>query len=97
VDPVNPGRRENDGGVPRSHERLVAPPGSPTTAEDYRGANDAKAEKLRRNTLQRRASALGLELRHSEYGYALIDSTRRRVEDRGDMTLDEIESRLLRG
>jgi hypothetical protein len=95
VDPVNSGRRE-DGGVPRAHERLVAPPGSPSATEDYRGANDAKAEKLRRNNLQRRAGALGLELRHSEYGYALIDSARRRVEDRGDMTLDEIESRLQR-
>ena len=62
--------------------------------EDYRGANDAKAEKLRRNTLQRRATSLGLELRHSEYGYALIDSARRRIDDRGDMTLDEIESKL---
>jgi len=83
--------------MPRRHERLVVPPGSPSTEEDYRGANEAKVEKLRRNNLQRRAGALGLELRHSAYGYALIDSARQRIEDRNDMTLDEIESWLQRG
>jgi hypothetical protein len=96
VDPVNPGWRD-DGGVPRLHQRLVVPPGSPSTEEDYRGANEAKAEKLRRKNLQRRASAAGLELRHSAYGYALIDSARRRVQDRGDMSLDDVESWLQRG
>jgi hypothetical protein len=38
----------------------------------------------------------GFELRHSSYGYALIDSARRRLEDRSDLTLDEVESRLER-
>jgi len=62
-----------------------------------RGANLAKVEKLRRNRLRRRAGARGLELRHSDYGYSLIDAGRNRIEDRSDMTLDEIESWLERG
>jgi hypothetical protein len=83
--------------VPRLQQRLVVPPGSPATEEDYRGANEAKAERLLRNDLQRRARARGFELRHSAYGYALIDSARQRIEDRSDMTLDEIQSWLHRG
>jgi hypothetical protein len=81
----------HDGGIPRGHLRLVSPPGSPSTEEDLRGANEAKIEKLRRNDVQRRARARGLELRHSAYGYALIDSGRRPVDDRNDMSLDEVE------
>ena len=81
----------HDGGIPRGHLRLVSPPGSPSTEEDLRGANEAKAEKLRRNDVQRRARTRGLELRHSAYGYALIDSARRPVDDRNDMSLDEVE------
>jgi hypothetical protein len=59
-----------------------------------RGANQAKADKLRGNELARRARARGLELRRSAYGYALIDGARRQIEGRNDMTLDEVESRL---
>jgi len=81
----------HDGGIPRGHLRLVGPPGSPATEEDLRGANDAKIEKLRRNDVERRARTRGLELRHSAYGYALIDSARRPVDDRNDMSLDEVE------
>jgi hypothetical protein len=92
---VSTGRRE-DGGVPRTQLRLVVPSGRASNDEDWRGANEAKVEKLRRNRLQRRAGAQGLELRHSAYGYALIDSARRRIEERSDMTLDEIESWLER-
>jgi hypothetical protein len=44
--------------------------------------------------LQRRAHAGGLELRHSTYGYALIDTARKRVQDRSDMTLREVEAWL---
>lgn len=91
---MSPGRRE-DGGLPRVHQRLGAPPpGSPPTEEDWRGANEAKLEKLRRNEVVRRARTRGLELRHSDYGYALIDPARKRIEDRSDMTLDEVESWL---
>lgn len=93
---MNSGRRE-DGGIPRSHQRLVVPPGSARSEETWAGANKAKGEKLRRNRLQRRAGARGFDLRHSAYGYALIDSSRERVQDRSDMTLDEVESFLERG
>jgi hypothetical protein len=58
------------------------------------GANEAKAEKLLLRKLQRRAQAGGLELRHSAYGYALIDRERKRVDDRNDLTLREVESCL---
>jgi hypothetical protein len=95
VDPVTTSRRE-DGGIPRRQRQVVVPPGSPSTEEDWRDANQAKGEKLRRKNLQRLAGARGLELRHSAYGYALIDSARQRIEDRSDMTLDEIESCLER-
>jgi hypothetical protein len=90
---VSTGRREH-GGIPRRQKPAISPSGNPSTAEDWRGANQAKAEKLRRNHLQRLAGACGLELRHSAYGYSLIDSARQRIEDRSDMTLDEIESCL---
>jgi hypothetical protein len=77
--------------------RVVAvPPGGVSGQEHWRGADQAKSEKLRRKSLERLAGANGLELRHSAYGYALIDSTRNRVEDRSDMTLDEVESWLER-
>jgi hypothetical protein len=66
----------------------------PRSDEDWRGANEAKTDKLRRNNLQRRARARGLELRHSAYGYALIDSARTRIDGRNDLTLDEVETRL---
>jgi len=81
----------HDGGIPRGHLRLVSPPGGRSTEEDLRGANEAKIEKLRRNDVQRLARTRGLELRHSAHGYALIDSTRRPVDDRNDMSLDEVE------
>ena len=81
----------HDGGIPRGHQRLVAPPGSPTIEEDWGGANDAKMEKLRRNSVQRQARSRGLQLRHSNYGYALIDSARKPVDDRSNMCLDDVE------
>ncbi|HZD88441.1 MAG TPA: hypothetical protein VE088_10595 [Gaiellaceae bacterium] len=45
-------------------------------------------------SLKRQAAAQGLQLRHSDYGYALIDSARKPVDDRNDMTLAEVESWL---
>ena len=83
-----------DDGIPRGRQRLTAPPGTATPVEDLRGANEAKVEKLRRNDVQRRAHARGLELRHSDAGYALIGAARKRVDDRADMSLDEVESWL---
>ena len=93
---MNTGRHD-DGGIPRLHQRLVMPPGAASREENWRGANVAKGEKLRRNDLQRRAGARGLKLRSTDYGYALIDAGRRSIDDRNDMTLDEIESVLDRG
>lgn len=84
----------HDGGLPRGHQRLVTPPGSRSSEGDWTGANEAKLEKLSRSSLQRRARARGLELRHSDYGYALIDGTRQRVDDRNNMSLNEVESWL---
>lgn len=81
------------GGLPRGHRKIGPAPGA-ETVDDWRGANDAKAEKLRRHSLQRRAHAQGLQLRHSAYGYALIDAARQPVDDRHDMSLDEVESKL---
>jgi hypothetical protein len=89
VNPSHPGQ----GGVPRRQGRFAPAPGA-ETPEDWRGANDAKAEKLRRHALQRRAHAEGLQLRHSSYGYALIDATRHPIENRHDLSLDEVESKL---
>jgi hypothetical protein len=83
-----------DGGIPRGHRRLVAPPGGRSAEGDWRGANEAKMEKLQRSSLQRRARTRGLELRHSDYGYALIDSARKPIDDRNNMSLDEVESWL---
>ena len=89
--------RRDEGGVPRIRREVRVPPGGQSAEEDWRGANDAKLEKLRRNSLQRQAGGRGFELRHSAYGYALIDSARKRIEDRSDLTLDEVESWLGRG
>jgi hypothetical protein len=93
VGPVSSAWR-HDGGIPRGHQRLVAPPGGRSIEEDWGGANDAKTEKLSRSSLQRRARSCGLELRHSDYGYALIDGTRKPVNDSNNMSLDEVESWL---
>jgi hypothetical protein len=64
------------------------------SSAEGREANEAMAHKLRRNGLRRRAAARGLELRHSAYGYSLIDAARNRVNGRNDMTLDEVETYL---
>lgn len=57
-------------------------------------ANTDRAEKLRRNELGRRARTHGFELRHSAYGYSLVDGARNRVDDRNDLSLDEVAARL---
>lgn len=80
-----------EGGVPHSRRVLAAVP-----EENWLGANEAKSDKLRHKSLQRRARARGLELRHSAYGYALVKAPHRTIDERSDMTLDEIESWLAR-
>lgn len=90
---MTPVRREDDG-VPRARRVVAIPPGGTSGEEDFSGANDAMVEKLRSNDLRRRAREAGLELRHSDSGYALIGADRQHVEDRNDLSLDEVESRI---
>jgi hypothetical protein len=90
---VSPVRRD-ESGIPHARQVVTAPPGAARTEEDWSGANEAKSDKLRHRSLQRRARADGIELRHSAYGYALIDPSRKAVEDRHDLTLDEVEALL---
>jgi hypothetical protein len=85
-----------DGGIPRRRERLSVPAGEASRDESWPGANEAKQQTLLRNSLQRLARARGLELRHSAYGYALLDRARKPIDDRNDMTLEEVESCLVR-
>jgi hypothetical protein len=61
---------------------------------DAGAANAASAEKLRLRSLRRTAQARGLELRHSAYGYSLIDGERNRVAGRNDLTLDDVARHL---
>lgn len=89
-------RPERQGGanVPRARRGVSAPVGGSSREESWPTANEEKAEKLLVRSLKRRAGAQGLEIRHSDYGYALIDSGHKHVEDRNDMTLAEIEVAL---
>jgi hypothetical protein len=61
---------------------------------DAAAANHQKTEKLRSTKLRRRARSCGLELRHSAYGYSLIDAQHKRLDGRSDLTLDEVDKRL---
>jgi hypothetical protein len=70
------------------------PPGGASKEECWPGANEEKAEKLGVRSLKRQAAAQGLQLRHSDSGYSLIDSARKPVNDRNNMTLAEVESWL---
>ena len=71
-----------------------APRADAWSPEDGRLANVAKQETLQRRLLERQARARGLELRHTAYGYALIDGARKRVDDRNDLTLADVQSWL---
>ena len=84
--------RRSDGGLPRSTHSVSTLPRR--AEEHWAGANQAKAEKLRGRSLQRRAGANGFELRHSAYGYSIVDSARNLVDGRNDLSLDEVESWL---
>lgn len=81
----------NDSGVPI---RVGLIPGRPPREETWVGANQAKDEKLRLRSVKRRAGAEGLEIRHSDYGYALVGADRKLVDGRNDMSLKEVESWL---
>jgi hypothetical protein len=85
----------SDGGIPRGHSRPLSTRTTAPREDEGAYANGARAEKLRRNSLARRARELRLDLRHSAYGYSLIDASRNRVGDRNDMTLDDVASLLL--
>ena len=90
---MSPDHHGNDG-IPHARRGVTLPPGAASREECWPGANAEKTEKLLLRSLKRQAGAQGLELRHSSYGYALIDSARKRVEERNDMTLAEVKSRL---
>ena len=92
MDPVSPLPRNEDG-VPRSRAVLTPLLGGVSREESWPGANEAKAEKLGVRSLKRLAGAQGLQLRHSDYGYALIDAARRPVNG-NNMTLAEVEAWL---
>jgi hypothetical protein len=93
---VSPEHR-SDGGLPRTRRGVSASLRGGSREERWAGANEEKAEKLRVRSLKRQAGVQGLELRHSAHGYALIDSARKQIKDRNDMTLAEVESWLGRG
>jgi hypothetical protein len=80
-----------DGGVPF---RVGAIPGGARSEETWAGANEAKDETLRLRSVRRRATAEGLEIRHSDYGYALVGTDRKFVDGRNDLSLKEIEKWL---
>ena len=96
MDPVSPEQRGN-GGIPHARRGVSVPPGGASREEHWAGANEEKTEKLLVRSLKRQAGARGLQLRHSDHGYALVDAAHKRVEDRNDMTLREVESWLGRG
>jgi hypothetical protein len=87
----------DNGGIPRTRRAVSAPPGGATREERWSGANEEKAEKLLVRSLKRQAGAQGLQLRHSDHGYALVDTAHKRVHDRSDLTLGEVETWLGRG
>jgi hypothetical protein len=93
VDSVSP-EHHGTGGIPRARRGVALPLGRASRKESWPGANEAKAEKLGVRSLKRQAAAQGLQLRHSDSGYSLIDSARKPVNDRNDMTLAEVESWL---
>jgi len=84
----------SDGGIPRGPSRPLSARTTAPGEGDGAQASAARAEKLRRNSLARRARTLRLDLRHSAYGYSLIDASRNRVGGRNDMTLDDVASFL---
>lgn len=94
MDPVSTAQR-GQSGVSRARREPAPGYGSGAAEESWPGANEAKAEKLLLRSLKREAGVRGLEIRHSDYGYALIGATARRAsKERSNLTLDEVKSRL---
>jgi hypothetical protein len=81
-------------GIPRRRSRSPSTRKIGLSDDEVRQANEARNDKLRRNSLSRRARAVKLELRHSAHGYSLIDASRHRLGGRNDLTLDDVESFL---
>jgi hypothetical protein len=69
-------------------------PGTAPPVETWVGANQASDEKIRVRKLERRARDGGYEIRHSDYGYTLIDTARQPVDGRSDLSLRELTSLL---
>jgi hypothetical protein len=86
----------SDEGIPRRRGGSLSTRKIGLSDDEVRQANEARNDKLRRNSLSRRARALKLELRHSAHGYSLIDASRDRLAGRNDLTLDDVESFLRR-
>ncbi len=84
----------SDGGIPHTRRSVAVPPGGTAREESWPGANEEKNEKLLVRSLKRQAGAQGLQLRHSDHGYALVDTAHKRVQDRSDLTLREVKSFL---
>jgi hypothetical protein len=63
--------------------------------DDGQRANEERVAKLRSNSLRRLARKSNLQLRHSDSGYSLVDSTSGHVDGRRDLTLDEVEGYLM--
>ena len=83
--------------MPAERKRTGRSPRADTwSPEDGRLANVAKQETLQRRLLERQARGRGLELRHTAYGYALIDAARKRIDDRNDLTLADVQTWLER-
>jgi hypothetical protein len=77
---VSPEHR-TDAGIRRIRRAVTAPLGGASKEKRWLGANDEKAEKLLVRSLQRQAGVQGLQLRHSDHGYALIDSAHKQIKD----------------
>ena len=90
MDPMRSDNR-SDGGLPL---KVGAIPGGARAEETWVGANAAADETLLLRSVRRRAAAEGVEIRHSDYGYALIGTDRKFVDGRNDMSLKEIEKWL---
>jgi hypothetical protein len=88
---VSPERR-HEGGPGVARKVVALPPRA--HVETWAGANEAKDEKLRTRRLERMAREGGFQLRHSDYGWALVDAERKPVGERIDHTLKELESLL---
>lgn len=81
----------SDSGIPF---KIGVLPGGARREETWADANRAKDETLRLRSVRRSAGAEGMEIRHSDYGYALIGTDRKSVNGRNDMSLKEVESWL---